>query len=251
MDLQSLQRNWDDLGRKDPLWAVLTWPGKRGGQWRADEFFATGEAEVARLMSYLDSLSSSPRRRKALDFGCGVGRLTQPLAARYEQVVGVDIAPSMIEWARKFNGYGGRCTYLVNDGDDLSAFADGEFDLVLSKLTLQHMPPTYSCGFIAEFVRVLHPEGRAIFQAAGEPTLRRNPVIQGVRSTVRRLIPEGCIRMYRKARYGHLMDMYGLKREEVIGLLEANAAVVVDVVEDTSAGGGWTSFQYCARRASR
>src|SRR5688500_10455568 len=113
-DLEPLRALWDQLGREDPLWAVLTRPDRRGRTWDEDEFFATGRREIAEVLGRLPELpGESPRR--ALDFGCGVGRLTQALAERFDAVVGVDVAASMIEEARARNRVGPRCTYLLNE----------------------------------------------------------------------------------------------------------------------------------------
>ncbi len=73
MDLKRLRHNWDRLARRDPFWAVLTWPGKDGGRWQADEFFATGVSEIDDLMRYIDSLGRRIARKRPLDLGCGVG----------------------------------------------------------------------------------------------------------------------------------------------------------------------------------
>jgi SAM-dependent methyltransferase len=248
MDLKDLRRNWDDLGRKDPLWAILTWPGKRGGRWTADEFFATGAADVEDLMEYLRSLGGTPDSRRALDFGCGVGRVTQALVAHFEEVWGVDIAPSMIEHAREFNWHGDRCKYRLNEEEDLRFLADDTFDLVYSKLTLQHMPPRLAVRFIRELVRVLAPAGVLVFQMAGEPTAARTGLLSAVRRFLKRLVPAGLIRCYRRLRYGHLIDMHGIPRNRIVALLSESGARVLDVQEDTSAGGGWTSFRYCATK---
>jgi hypothetical protein len=43
--------NWDRLGRSDPLWAVLTETSRRGGGWTPEEFFATGERDIALAMA--------------------------------------------------------------------------------------------------------------------------------------------------------------------------------------------------------
>src|SRR6266545_7809449 len=92
MDLNDLQTTWHTQGRVDPLWAILSDPAKKGRRWDAEEFFATGVREVERLMSYLRGLPGAALgRRAALDFGCGVGRLTQPLAEHFTEVVGVDL----------------------------------------------------------------------------------------------------------------------------------------------------------------
>ena len=100
-ELRQLQKNWDEFGKKDPLWAIITWPEKKGNKWEREEFFSTGRDEIDSVMAYLKSLHLEIARRRALDFGCGVGRLTQALARHFDSVVGVDIAPSMLRLAKK------------------------------------------------------------------------------------------------------------------------------------------------------
>jgi SAM-dependent methyltransferase len=169
MELKELQENWDGLGRIDPLWAILTDPGRKGGKWDPDEFFASGRQEVAQTMRLARTLGLPVRRETALDFGCGVGRLTQALCSWFERCCGVDIAPSMIELARGYNKYGGRCEYLLNTYDDLRGFTDDSFDLVYSNIVLQHMKPKYGMSYIREFVRVLRPGGLVVFQIPDGP----------------------------------------------------------------------------------
>jgi len=246
MNLQHLQRNWDELGRKDPLWAVLTEPQKRGNRWALDDFFATGVGEVNALMHHIESLGLRLARGKALDFGCGVGRLTQPLADHFDEVWGVDIAPSMIELARKHNRHGDRCQFHLNESDDLRFLSDNTFDLVFSLLTLQHMSPKYAKAYLKEFLRVLRPGGLLVFQMAGEPTVARGGPVRALRRFLRLLAPEALLRAYRKLRYGHLIEMHGIPRDEMVAFLKENGARVLDVQQDTSAGGGWTSFRYYA-----
>jgi SAM-dependent methyltransferase len=168
MELRELQTNWDQFGRTDPMWAILTHQDKRGNGWRPDEFFATGRQEIADVLGYLAGLGLPKARRAALDFGCGLGRLTQALGEHFEWVTGVDIAPSMIEGARRHNRHGDRCRYVVNGRDDLSVFPDSSFDLIYSNIVLQHMKPEYSRRYIREFVRLLTPGGAAVFQIPSE-----------------------------------------------------------------------------------
>jgi SAM-dependent methyltransferase len=168
MDLPELQRNWDAFGRSDPLWAILTNPRLRGNKWDPAEFFSTGREDVAAVMNDAARLGVPRERSRALDFGCGVGRLTQALADYVEQAVGVDIAPSMIELARRYNVHGSRCEYVVNDTDNLSRFADGTFDIVYTGRVLQHVAPQYVERYIREFVRVLAPGGYLSFDVPSE-----------------------------------------------------------------------------------
>lgn len=164
MRLEDLQKHWNEFGKRDPLWAILTDPSKRNRKWDPAEFFQRGEEEIASIMAYVDSLGLVPRRRQALDFGCGVGRLTQALANYFEASHGVDIAPSMIEAARKYNRHGDRCHYHLNNKDDLTLFADNSFDFIYSVIVLQHMQPQYSRKYIEEFLRILAPGGVLLFQ---------------------------------------------------------------------------------------
>ena len=130
MDFADLQRHWDAFGRIDPLWAILTDPNRRGNRWDKVEFFATGREEIAAHLAHAASLGVPGRRRRALDFGCGAGRLTQALAAHFDEAIGVDVAPSMIDLARRHNAHGDRCSYLVNEQPDLSRFPDATFDIL-------------------------------------------------------------------------------------------------------------------------
>jgi SAM-dependent methyltransferase len=172
-DFDALAKTWDTLGSSDPLWAILTRPDARGGGWDVEEFFRDGQVQVDGALGLIaDEIGWDLRRGAALDFGCGVGRLTQALCRRFERVDGVDIAPSMIEAAERFNSYGERCRYHLNTREDLAIFPDGTFDLVYSTYVLQHMHPVFAHRYVEEFVRLLAPGGLALFQM---PTAARAP----------------------------------------------------------------------------
>jgi SAM-dependent methyltransferase len=162
MQLKTLQKHWDCFGQTDPLFAILTHPERKDNKWDVDEFFRTGEWWVNELITEIQSLGLMPRGR-CLDFGCGVGRLTQALCNYFETCDGVDIAPSMIELARKYNRHGERCRYHLNNAPDLRRFPDGSFSFVASFIVLQHIEPRYARKYIAEFIRVLAPGGVAAF----------------------------------------------------------------------------------------
>lgn len=164
MNLKRLQKLWNRFGREDPLWAALSAPGKQGGRWSVDEFLASGEGEIRRVLHEADDHGIHFGRSRALDFGCGVGRLTQALAAHFARVDGVDIAPSMIEKAGALNRHPSRVTYHLRAAPDLQTFADGTFDLVYSVLVLQHIEPETAKRYIREFIRVVAADGVAVFQ---------------------------------------------------------------------------------------
>jgi SAM-dependent methyltransferase len=156
------------LAASDPLWAILSTPSKRGGRWDLAEFLETGEREVSKVIEVLQSLHLRLNFDLALDFGCGVGRLSQALARRFSSVYGIDIAPSMIEKARELNRFGG-CQYILNERDDLSVFPSEHFDFIYSNIVLQHMEPRYARKYLAEFLLVLKKTGVLVFQLPDQP----------------------------------------------------------------------------------
>ena len=79
----------------------------------------TGEDEIAVLIDELRSLGFVADG-SALDFGCGVGRLSIPLSKRFAKVIGVDIAPTMVELARSFAVDRPNIDFIVNDRPDLA-----------------------------------------------------------------------------------------------------------------------------------
>ena len=170
--INELRERWDQAGRIDPLYVILSDPSKKGGGWDLDDFFASGRAGITHLFEEAGRLPVDLRWTRALDFGCGVGRLTQALADHFDHTDGVDVAPSMVEHARTFNRHGERCQYHVNAVADLTLFADDTFDLVYSNIVLQHMHPDLSSGYIGEFVRVVAPGGLVVFQVPSERAQR-------------------------------------------------------------------------------
>ena len=145
------------------MWAVLTSPEEKGGAWNADSFFATGEAEIAEVLTVVDGLRPVARGR-ALDFGCGVGRLTRALGMRYETAVGVDISEAMVAQARRLNDAFPQCEFLVNDAPHLERFETDSFDFVYSNIVLQHLPSAAEIArYVTEFLRIARPEGLVVF----------------------------------------------------------------------------------------
>jgi SAM-dependent methyltransferase len=95
---------WEDWGRIDPFWAILTDADARHGLWDIDRFFATGVEQVVVMLTHTQNYGRPTHRGIALDFGCGVGRLTRALAPHFERTYGLDVASTMIERAAARHG---------------------------------------------------------------------------------------------------------------------------------------------------
>lgn len=104
-----------------------------------------------------------------LDIGCGTGYLTARLAKRFPsaEVVGIDIAPGMIEVARRKSAQK-NLLFAVGDGEGLP-FSGHSFDLVVANASLQWMRLS---EVLPEVLRVLRPKGKFLFNTFGPETLR-------------------------------------------------------------------------------
>ena len=173
MTIARHRRDWEDLGKIDPLWAVLSDPARQFGRWDEEEFFRTGEVEIDELVARVNSLQPELPKRTALDFGCGVGRLTRALARHFDHVTGIDISEPMIEQARRLNEKIPRCEFILSTQEDLSRYGSEQFDLIYTCKVLQHQPDArHILKYVSEFVRVLTSDGMAVFQVPTKIPLR-------------------------------------------------------------------------------
>jgi SAM-dependent methyltransferase len=243
------REDWEQLGHTDPLWAILSEPSKRGGRWDPVEFFASGEAEVASLMSTAARLGHPGRFDKALDFGCGVGRVSRALATRFQSVLGVDISASMVEQARAYCAELSNAAFVVADSAALAAFAPRSFDLVYSKLVLQHLQSKSSIRHaLRRLARVVGPAGLLVVQLPDQYPLRhRLQPRRRAYGLLRRLGVPGDVLLGRLALSP--IRMSGLSQVEVRRILEQSGLVVLEVHAEVLGGSSVDNFTYYATRA--
>lgn len=234
MSLSRSKKHWEDMGDLDPYWAILTEPGTKYGKWNLEKFFETGSYEISYLTSAAEKLGLPKQHDWALDFGCGVGRLTRALAPLFQNVVGIDISQSMIRRAVALNPHT-NCRFLLNDSDSLP-FPSGQFDLIYTALVLQHVPAQQSIRrYIAEFVRVLKTGGLLVMQLPNHVPLRRRlqarPRIYGwLRSA-------GLSEQLLYRRLGlHPIPMNFLPESDVISIIESGGGTTLRIVPDHRAG---------------
>jgi SAM-dependent methyltransferase len=154
-------------GAGSTFWAILTEADARHGRWDVDRFFATGVEQVATMLAQTQHYGRPARRGTALDFGCGLGRLTRALAPHFERTYGLDVASTMIERAQHLDTGFGRpgAVFVLHDREDLSQYASGSVDFLSCLLVLQHLPSRNAIeAYLREFVRVLSPGGVAVVQ---------------------------------------------------------------------------------------
>ena len=238
--LRGVRSDWDRYAETDPLWAILTYPEKKGRRWESSAFFETGRHEIDALMHYVGTLGVEVSRRRALDFGCGVGRLTGALAGHFDEVYGVDISPVMLDLARGYCAHLPNCTFVQNTEPDLHDLRVKDFDFIYSCATLQHMPPRYAKRYLRSMAERLRPGGLLVFQLPD----------RSLSSIPGRVLATLYEEIYRKhiLRTGRSMDMHGVRKPKVISLLENNGCRVLDAVQNPYAGKEWIGYRYAAVR---
>jgi SAM-dependent methyltransferase len=172
MHLSTYRRDWENLARLDPLWAILVERSKRLGRWDTGEFFRTGEEEVHAVMRRAAGLDYPALNDTALDFGCGVGRLTRALAGYFKKSYGVDISERMVEQARELNRSIPNVEFVLNPRQDLTIFDDQSMDMIYTGRVLQHLPRVVISSYLSEFVRILKKRGLMVCQIPTELPMR-------------------------------------------------------------------------------
>ena len=144
--------DWRELGATQPYWGVLTHPDYRTENLtpqNLEAFYASGDAYIGDVVARLRRATGAAPSGRALDFGCGVGRLAEAMAGHAQAVTGYDIAPGMLERARE---RGGRATYV-------GELPDGPFDWINSFIVFQHIPPARGMELLEALMARLAPGG--------------------------------------------------------------------------------------------
>ena len=159
--LARMRDRWRRFAREDALHYVAA---NREG-WDEAAFYGMGRDLAEEVIAWAgDGLG----RRRMLEIGCGAGRMLVHFAPHFERVDGVDIAPEMLERARKHVPE--NVHLCVGTGATLDRFEDESVDLIFSVQVFQHIPDR---ALIAEYInecgRVLRQGGRAVLQFDSRP----------------------------------------------------------------------------------
>jgi SAM-dependent methyltransferase len=241
---------WEDWGRIDPFWAVLTEADARHGRWDVDRFFATGVDQVAAMLAHAQRFGRPARRGTALDFGCGLGRLTRALAPQFERTYGLDVASTMIERAQRLDTAFGRsgAVFVRHDREDLSRYASGSVDFLSCLLVLQHLPSRDAIeGYLREFVRVLSPGGVAIVQLPVRvPPVDDDPYVplrmRGIR--LLRAVGVSPKLLYERTDWEPEMLMTGIPYEETVTIFATAGGRLLNAAPENAHPGGVISRTY-------
>ena len=188
MSRDRMRESWDERARKDAFYYVET------AQWDGDveAFYALGEERARMLIDpVLGRLPRPAGTCDALDLGCGVGRFSRALAARFKTVLGVDVSEEMVRQAGEQHPHEAFPNLRFEAGDGVSVpAADDSHDFVFSYEVFQHMPSEDVIqANLREVARVLRRDGAALLHVKTEAE----------RGTAARLVPHALVRLAKRA----------------------------------------------------
>jgi SAM-dependent methyltransferase len=179
-----MERFWDARAREDPYYFVDSRLRYQAPDEKA--FWAGGEEALATLLGVLN-MTIRPAK-VVLDIGCGLGRLTRPLAKRAERVIALDISTEMLARARQLNADLKNVEWVHGDGTSLQPVADASIDVCISHVVFRHIPdPAVTLGYIRDMGRVLRAGGFAAFELSTDPGAHQRGHV-GARSRVAALV---------------------------------------------------------------
>jgi SAM-dependent methyltransferase len=141
-----------------------------------EEFFSTAKEVLLGLEAEMRRMApaASPRARRAIEIGCGPGRLLKPLSRHFGEIHGVDVSDEMIRMARENLAAIPHAHAHASSGADLAAFADESFDFVYSYAVFQHIPDREVVfSYLREARRVMKPGAILRAQFNGLPDTAR------------------------------------------------------------------------------
>lgn len=177
-DANIAKETWNHLARRNAMYFIAS----NRSDWTEDDFFETGRQAASRMLGQVQPRTGAGT--SMCDVGCGVGRLSLAFAPHFEQVVGLDVSPEMIERAVCFQKeYGITNTqFLASNGADLREIPDSSQDFVVSRLVFLHLTSRQLIrSYLLEFSRVLKSEAPAFFDLAVVPEGMRGKVLYGMK----------------------------------------------------------------------
>jgi 2-polyprenyl-6-hydroxyphenyl methylase / 3-demethylubiquinone-9 3-methyltransferase len=182
------------------------------------EFRPLHEINPLRL-DYIEQRAGTLAGRRVLDVGCGGGLLSEGMAVRGADVLGIDMAPAALDVAALHAlETGVELEYRQQTVESLAEEQPGGFDIVTCLEMIEHVPDPASV--IAACARLVKPGGEVIFS-----TLNRNPkaylfAIIGAEYLLR-LLPKGThdyAHFVRPSELSGWAREAGLRLEDLTGL---------------------------------
>jgi 2-polyprenyl-3-methyl-5-hydroxy-6-metoxy-1,4-benzoquinol methylase len=230
-----IAETWTSLGTARPYHSVLTLerflPTNINNE-AIEAFWATGTRESAKIRSMLAKHGfGGTRCKECVEYGCGLGRVTYPLADMFKRVYAYDISPIHLDIAKTRPNH--RDIKFLESNKNVFKTGLKKCDFFYSNIVLQHNPPPLIRKLIFMALQALKPAGIAIFQV---PTYAPGYSF--------------CVREYLDRQKPSDMEMHAIPQAEVFRLIADADCRLLEVREDEAIGrlGKWVSNTFIVRK---
>lgn len=192
---------WNEAARVNAADSVLTGASP-------DVFEAAGRSDADLVARHL------PEAAAVLDIGCGIGRVERYLAPRVRELWAVDVSGEMLQRAAaRLAGIPNVHLREVGNGEFLSSFEEGRFDLVFSFLVLQHLEREDAFLYLRDAHRVLAAGGVLVTQFPNLlSTVYSRAFVEGAGVSAR---SPGRVRVYTDAEVRWIVTLAGFEVSDV------------------------------------
>ena len=236
-------RDWNELAAIDPYWAVLTHDVFRGAvgtdQDKLAAFLESGREYVGHIWEAVEATLVNPfTPERALDFGCGVGRIAIPLAERCGSVLALDVADTMLASGRALCEKRRVGNVRFARSDDRLSQVDGRFDLVHSYIVFQHISPRRGLRLIRRLTERMTDNGVGVLHV-----LYYNPDMATLPARLTKTVWRKARRPFRKVPQ---MQMNAYPLNDVFRIIQESGSPQVHVLPTDH--GGCLGAVLCFRR---
>lgn len=202
---------WEYHGENNPYFAVSTFDKYKTENLNEEiknEFFETGETHFIKVWNEINKYFINDfRPKRALDFGCGVGRLVIPLSEKCEEIVGVDISEKMIDLAKENCLKMNVTNVSFLQTEDFLQKDIEKFSFIHSFIVMQHIEPTVGDKLLNRMLDLLEDDGIGVlhftyanissaFEFFRFRLYRDFPIVNGLKNLVKREKQEPFVPMY-------------------------------------------------------
>lgn len=217
-----VSQTWRRLGEESPHWSVMSWEDFKPERYseNAARFIATAEDDRAVIERALARFPGvDPKALRCVELGCGVGRVTRPLAEIFGTVLGLDVSEPHLRLAEAHAKDCGLTNVTFRRIAEVADYATlPEADFFYSRIVLQHNPPPVQKAILAAVLGRLAPGGIALFQVLSRSEGYSYRLAEDLD------LPAG------------EMEMHVLPQRDVFEVLQRLGFSVVEVQADTCCG---------------
>jgi SAM-dependent methyltransferase len=206
----AMKHDWDSRARENAKWYINCCAWNQSDE----EFDSSGQGEVEKLILTDPLLVKGPpfKSRRFLEIGCGIGRMTKPIARTFGEVYAVDVSAEMIRQARiRLKGFKNVFLHASN-GLDFPMLPCNYFDIIFAAYVFQHVPSQdVIFSNILDACRVLKPGGLLKFQTCAITLPERRSIQKDTWAGVE--FPESSIRQAARDAGVYLINILGVETQ--------------------------------------